>query len=239
MVIKSVTQIDTTIYGYKKHGHTYAIVVEVNSNNAQNEANSILTIITNMSWTTQFDAIDQESLKACAKPTIQKIVDSVLNKVGNTIEKEFGEYLVSYSAQLALESKLYHVRIPLSELFKEKISGNPGFDFHTVSPNTLVVFGEAKYNSKKTPYDDAEGQINDFLKPTPEYNKHLKELKEIRRFVGDAAAQNVVNGKIGIAAAFSIHAKDASLAMKNAIKYPEFKNLLSNEEIYVIGVHII
>lgn len=239
MTIKSISKIDTTEYGYPKHDHVYAILVEVEAAKAQQEASSLLSIVTDTSWVNNFDAIDKASLLACAQPTIDKIINSILAKVGNKIEKEFGEYLISYSAQLTLVDTLSHKPIPLPEFYKEKISGNPGFDFHTVSSNDIIVFGEAKYNSAKTPYDDAESQVNDFLQMIPPKQKHIKELKELRKFTGDIPATNVINNHFGVTAAFSIHAKKAELAMKNSIKYQEFKKLLDNDEIYVIGVHII
>lgn len=235
MTIKSFTDIDTTIYGYPKHNHTYAIIAEVEAANAQQEASDLLSIIIDTSWVNGFDAIDKASLLACAEPTIKKIVNSILTKVGNNIEKEFGEYLISYSAQRVLVETLSHQAIPLPEFFKEKLSGNPGFDFHTISPNTLIVFGEAKYNSTKAPYDNAESQIVNFLNS----QKHTKELKELRRFTGDIAAQKVLEKHVGIAAAFSIHAQNADLVMKHSIQHQKFVELLDNEEVYVIGVHII
>lgn len=229
--------VDTCSFGYKKHNHVYSILVEVEAANAKQEASDIIKIVIDTSWILKFDAIDQASLLACATPTINKIVDSILNKVGTKIEKEFGEYLVSYNAQRALVECLSHSAIPLPELFKEKVSGNPGFDFHTISPNTLIVFGEAKYNSNKSPFDNAEKQIIDFLDPRRQ--KHIKELKEVRRFSGDIAAKKVIDGSLGIAAAFSIYAKDAQKTMENAIKHTEFQNLLSNDEVYIIGINII
>lgn len=239
MNIISCTPVNTTLYGYPQHGCVYAIIVEVAAVNAQQEAADILKMVTDTSWTNSFDAIDKASLLACAQPTIEKIVNSILHNVGNTIEKEFGEYLVSYSAKRALVSQLSHIDIPLSELFKEKISGNPGFDFHTKSHNSLIVFGEAKYKSTHSAYKDAEDQLIDFLKMEPEKQKHIKELKELRKFTGNQAAGKVLDGKFGVAAAFSTYSQNADMVIKHAIEYDSFQQLLNNEEVYIIGVHIV
>ena len=237
MKVVSFSQVDTTKYGYAAHSCVYSILVEVQAANAQQEAANILQIITDLSWVNQFDVIDQQSYLACARPTINKIVESILSQVGNTIEKEFGEYLVSCSAQRALIGTFSHQPIPLAELIKEKISGNPGFDFHTISPQELIVFGEAKYASSHSAYKEAEYQIVDFLRT--ENQKHLKELKELRRFTGDVPALNVTESKFGVAAAFAIRAQNPSLIISNAIEFSDFKNLLANSEVYIIGVHIL
>lgn len=237
MKVVSYSQVDTLEYGYDPHSFVYSILLEVQAANAQTEAYEILKSLTDLSWVNKFDVIDRQSYLACAEPTINKIVESILKKVGNTVEKEFGEYLVSYSAQRALVDTLAHRPLPLAELIKEKVSGNPGFDFHTVSPQEFIVFGEAKYASSGSAYDEAQPQIVDFLKA--ENNKHLKELKELRRFAGDTPAQNVIENKFGVAAAFSIRAQKPKLILNNAIKRPEFKDLLVNKEVYVIGVHIV
>ncbi|MBL0255080.1 MAG: hypothetical protein IPQ27_08970 [Chitinophagaceae bacterium] len=53
----------------------------------------------------------------------------IIGGITTSVNEDIGEFIVSYSAQLALEIEYSHQRIPLAELLKEKVLGNPGFDF--------------------------------------------------------------------------------------------------------------
>ena len=88
----------------------------------------------------------------------------------------------------------------LQKLWKEKISGNPGFDFHTETPTEFIAFGEAKYRAASNAYNLALKQIKDFIQE----KKDLKELSDLKNFVGAKAISNIsnLNLKAFIAAVF-------------------------------------
>ena len=151
------------------------------------------------------------------------------------ITKQSGEYLVSYAAGSGLEMQYNHTKIPLAELWKEKVLGNPGFDFHTETPSKIIIFGESKYSSTSTPHMDAVNQIIHFIQE----EKDIAELSDLKNFIQQESARNVTTGKKGFAAAFSVNAQD----VKRAIVYPlkdtaRLATLLNQEEIYLIGVEI-
>ena len=100
-----------------------------------------------------------------AKPTLEKIVQEILTPLFSEenkeakITKEAGEYVISMTAQNVLCQEYKHNIIPIAELWKEKETGNPGFDFHSESTDALIFFGEAKYRSRGSGYRDAFSQL--------------------------------------------------------------------------------
>lgn len=165
------------------------------------------------------------------------ITDEYLNAsyTPGTLKDDLGEYLVSMNAQEALVQGLAHTKIPIAELWKEQISGNPGFDFHTLSTSEIIVYGEAKYRSTQNGYYDAFNKMSDFIHD----NKMQRELRHLRVLASDNAAQNVLSNKLGFAAAFSVHTRNLGRTIENAIKYPSFNILLNYPEVYLITVEII
>lgn len=80
------------------------------------------------------------------------------------LTKDAGEYVVSELAREAIVSELNYLDIPLAELLGKKISGNPGFDFHSQNNATnTVIFGEAKYVTAHSGYPRAIDQIKAFV----------------------------------------------------------------------------
>lgn len=90
------------------------------------------TYISDTSWINSLDEISKKAFKVNAEKTIDKIVNDIIGKITTGVNEDIGEFIVSYSAQNALELVYSHKRIPLAELLKEKVLGNPGFDFHTI-----------------------------------------------------------------------------------------------------------
>ena len=97
--------------------------------------------ISDTSWINNLKELDKLAFNATAKRTIDKVVNEIFSKVSNGLNEDIGEYLVSFSAQNTLVSHYNHKKIPLAELLKEKVSGNPGFDFHTISYSWLSISG--------------------------------------------------------------------------------------------------
>ncbi len=117
--------------------------------------------IVDTSWLNKLDYIDRSSIETTVNLTIDKLKE-IFGTVENEITKEFGQYLVSLTAQQGLEKEYNHNIIPLSELWKEKVTGNPGFDFHTVKKEEYIVFGEAKYQTNLNAFNKAAAQTLDF-----------------------------------------------------------------------------
>ena len=161
-----------------------------------------------------------------------------LRKIGDIVDGKnlkFGEYVVSMTAQDSLEIEMHHRKVPLAEMFKEKISGNPGFDFHTEAQSNTIAFGEAKYSATDNPYTRALTQIIEFI----ELGKDTMELTDLSRFVSGTAINKAIGGQKAYVAAFSINSTNYDLVFRNILKSEYLKELLEYTEVYLIGAEII
>ncbi|MBL0071457.1 MAG: hypothetical protein IPP34_06460 [Bacteroidetes bacterium] len=127
----------------------------------------------------------------------------IIGGITTSVNEDIGEFIVSYSAQLALEIEYSHQRIPLAELLKEKVLGNPGFDFHTISSNNYLVFGEAKFSLDSTPRARALNQIKEFIG-----DRDNAELKWLEPFLDPTTKLTSLKMKRGYAAAFSLNGEN-------------------------------
>jgi hypothetical protein len=232
MEVVSVTPEDMSKYGKVARGRVYSAHVKITDISLH--AKELIAIISDVSWIDKLGAVEKASFSATSKRTIEKLVNDVLRKVDDKISEEFGEYMISATAQLALELKLNHTRIPLAELLKEKVSGNPGFDFHTESTSNLIAFGEAKYSGSSNPYSVALKQIATFVN----LEKDNAELHIIKNFVTKNAVKNAINGSKAYIAAFSINGKSPQDIISNALGSDAIDALLVFPELYVIGVEV-
>ncbi|EKE84255.1 hypothetical protein [Idiomarina xiamenensis] len=213
-------------------GKIFSIAIEIS--NLEQRVEEMMTVALDTSWLDDLDVIDRMGYEARSRRTIDKITNEILSNVESEISEDFGEYMVSDAAQTALKVHLDHIRLPLAEFIKEKISGNPGFDFHTESPAAFIAFGEAKYSGVKNAYGRALSQINNFIAE----KKDVQELPDLRKFVTEAAIQNAAAGSKSYSAAFSITSDDLVEIMDNALSSKHIQTLLQYEAIYLIGVKV-
>jgi hypothetical protein len=232
MEIKRIEIIDMSKFGKTAKGLVYCIHIKISD--IESHAKEIINSISDTSWIKRLGVIEQKSYNARALQTINKLVTEIFEKVESVVSQEFGEYLVSISAKDTLKNNLDHKDIPLSELWKEKISGNPGFDFHTESPTKLISFGEAKYSSSSNPHSDAVNQIVGFI----QNKKDEMELIDLKYFTSKEAIENALDEKKGFVAAFSINGKQYDRIFNTILKSDDIDPLLDFPEFYLIGVEI-
>lgn len=215
-----------------KGGQLFAALVKVVD--LSKVASDMHDRITDTSWIKKMDVANQIAFNATSKRTIDKLVECIANRTSNNLSEDFGEYLISDAALEVMNSKFNHIKIPLAELIKEKISGNPGFDFHSEAPEKIIAYGEAKYSGIISRYADALKQITSFI----ELKKDDAELHLLRSFVSEQAVANYASGKKSYVAAFSITAADPEKVMANAIKSDHINSLANYDGLYLIGVFI-
>lgn len=232
MEIISNKRFDLSILGIASACKVHCIHVKVID--IAGRAKEMVATIADVSWVSKLSGIRQRTFKARAKRTIEKLVNDVLNKVDSTISEEFGEFLISDTAQIALIRGHAHVKVPLAELLGRKVTGNPGFDFHTESKNNLIMFGEAKYSGNSTPRAQALDQIVEFI----ELEKDDADLLILESFVSEDALNNALEMKKGYVAAFSLNSNNPELIFKNAIKSDVVKKLLEYPELYLIAIQV-
>lgn len=198
---------------------------------------SIIQIVADTSWVAGLvDDMTKQSFLACAIPTIQKISSELKSAINNGATADVGEYVVSVVARHIIEAEYGYVALPLAEIIKEKVSGNPGFDYHHEKEGLVLIFGEAKYQTGKNAHNSAFKQVVDFIK----LQKDLKEANSLRDFVSDTTKTNLANGKKGFSAAFSTSGKsfDGEQLLHIIKQNPHFKSLLGHEELLVVAVDI-
>lgn len=232
MELLDLTITEMSQYARESNGKIYSITLDVTD--IEDRVKEMHRVVTDTSWLEPLDIIDTATYEARSKPTIDKVVNEILANVESEISVDFGEYMVSDSAQSALREHLNHLRLPLAELIKEKISGNPGFDFHTESPEAVISFGEAKYSAVQNAHGRALSQINEFIVA----KKDIQELSDLRKFVTEAAISNAANGVKSFCAAFSITSDDPLKIMNNALDSEFLQPLLTFESLYLVGVKV-
>ena len=234
MIIENIDlgtlNIDTEMSGLEK-----ITLLHVKITNVRERAENMIEIISDTSWINSLDVVARITFESRVRRTIEKLVTGIFQNIEDEVTSDFGEYLVSMTSQQALEGECLHSLIPLAELIKEKVSGNPGFDFHTESDNLFIVFGEAKYCSTSNPYTDALTQIARFI--TEE--KDRGEILELSSFLSEQSIQNFDDGKKAFTAAFSLNAKDINTVFRNVINSEDLLPLLNYEEMYLIGVEVV
>jgi hypothetical protein len=224
--------IDNSDYGISKG--TLIRYIEVVLEDIEYEVLKLLLYLNDMSWLNNLDidwmkrSFEQRSLK-----TVESISNDLKSSTDSKLAQDAGEFLVSLSSIKATEIELKHYTLPLLELIKEQVKGNPGFDFITVN-GTILMFGESKYRSKVNGFGDAISQIEKFIIE----KKDLEEIAIIHDFVDKKSIENFIRNQKGYIAAFSIHTKDEKKLIKNIISNPHFKILEGYNEIIFIGVRI-
>jgi len=188
---------------------TYISFVQIKDVNSH--AKKLLREISDTSWIAKLDSISKMSYENIALETIDRLV-KIFKSVNNTVTSDFGEFLISMSSGHCLQKKLNHEVLPLSELWKEKVSNNHGFDFHTLSPANKFSFGEAKFVSKGNSYTSSAKQVLRFVREC----KDQRDAVHLRYFSPLVAIDNLKNGKRGFIVAFSINSDDFKLILKNS-----------------------
>lgn len=232
MKIITYSIVDMTEYGKMSKADVFCIHVKVLD--IEGRVKKIIASISDTSWINGLDAIEGASYAARAKKTIKKLVEEVLAGTISMVTSDLGEYIVSDTAQQTLKDTCGHTLIPLAELWKEKISGNPGFDFHTETPTRFIAFGEAKYRSNINPHTIAIEQIVTFI----EDEKDIMELADLKHFSSEEASGNVIQEKKAFVAAFSLNGKNYKTIFDTALTSKSIDPLLNYPEIYLVGIEI-
>lgn len=214
----------------------YACIVQVD---ASESIASVIAEINDNSWISKLNIIEQVSYTTRLKETAKNIMKDCLtfNTELNCNIYDYsvvGEYIVSKEGRKALIEQFSHSYVPLAELWKEKSSNNPGFDFHSESTTNLIIFGEAKYDSTSNPHGDAIDQVEGFITK----GKDAMELTDLKHFVSTQATTNFLNNKKGFAISFSINSQNPKTIINNAISSEKINNITNYDEFYIVGVII-
>lgn len=153
--------------------------IRIDPENLSVTIRDIITSLSNLSWIAKFDkSYIRNSFFKRAEDTAEYLADKILKDDGDKITEDSGEYVVSELAREALVIELKYLDVPLAELFKEQVSGNPGFDFYSANKEKVIIFGEAKYSSGRNAYGIGMEQVDRFIRE----GQDVSDLNDIDKF---------------------------------------------------------
>jgi len=209
-------------------------LIRVQPNDLKITLGYILTTLSSMCWISQMSDVLKQSYQVRAQGTIDRLKNDFTNGTDSEIISNTGEYIVSELTRSSIVNGLNYMDIPLGELFKQKASGNPGFDIFTVNTNEQILFGEAKYVANSNAYNNAIKQINRFI----EEKRDLTDLPDLVQFDIANAISNASKGNRGFIAGFSSTTiSDANLE-QNIKDNDAYKALPKDKEIICVAVDV-
>lgn len=214
--------------------------LQVQISDIEKHANELIKTITESSWIEKLDDYSKINYQNKVKQTSLALVEIFRNPiVNNNLAENFGEYVISLDAGKSLEEQLNHIIFPISELWKEKVLGNHGFDFHTETPAKLLNFGEAKYRSSGNAYSVAAEQINRFI--APDIRKDQGDINDLHSLgASKESLDNLVNDIRAFTLAYSVNSKDQDKIEKKVFENAEVKKLIEAKmPLFFIGVQIL
>lgn len=209
-------------------------LIRVQPNDLKITLGYILTTLSSMCWISQMSDVLKQSYQVRAQGTIDRLRNDFTNGTDSEIVSNTGEYIVSELTRSSIVNGLNYMDIPLGELFKQKASGNPGFDIFTVNTNEQILFGEAKYVANSNAYNNAIKQINRFI----EEKRDLTDLPDLVQFDIANAISNASKGNRGFIAGFSSTTISDVNLEQNIKDNDAYKALPKDKEIICVAVDV-
>ena len=212
----------------------------------------IITALSDLSWITKFDqSYIRNSFLKRAEDTAEYLASKILKDDGDKITEDSGEYVVSELAREALVAEkmvelllqnqrealvaeLKYLDIPLAELFKEQVSGNPGFDFYSANKDKVIIFGEAKYSSSRNAYGIGMEQVDRFIRE----GQDVSDLNDIDKFFEEESLQLADKGDKAYAVAFAAKGTASDMIINGIVSNKHYKNIAINKEVIFLAVNV-
>ena len=200
----------------------------------QKIASALTSQVQNTSWMMKLDNGTRRSYDKTVEETARKLVEVFKSANGlGKIAGEFGESMVSMGSARALEMLFSHIVLPVAELWKPQAKQNEGFDFHTLCPQEVINFGEAKFTSSGNPHGKAISQSAGFINE----EKHLRDRVHLLNLVSERAINNLDDDDFGVIAAFSINSDNPLDILENALESAQKVFPSRNIKVaYLVGV---
>lgn len=209
-------------------------LIRVQPNDLKITLGYILTTLSSKCWISQIEDIFQQAFEVRVQSTIDKLNRDFTNGTDSEIKNNAGEYVVSELTRSSIVNELHYMDIPIGELFKEKASGNPGFDIFTVNLTEQILFGEAKYVANTNAYNNAFKQVNRFIIE----RRDLADLPDLALFNISNAIRKVSNGDRGFIAGFSSTSISDDNLERNIKNNDAYKALPKDKELICVAVDV-
>ena len=209
--------------------------IRIDPENLSVAIRDIITSLSNLSWIAKFDkSYIRNSFFKRAEDTAEYLADKILKDDGDKITEDSGEYVVSELAREALVIELKYLDVPLAELFKEQVSGNPGFDFYSANKEKVIIFGEAKYSSGRNAYGIGMEQVDRFIRE----GQDVSDLNDIDIFFEEESLKLADNGDKAYAIAFAAKGTASDMIIKGIIRNKHYKDIAINKEVIFLAVNV-
>lgn len=219
----------------KGYSLSNVIFIRIEPSDLKVTINDIISSLNNLSWIETFDEeYIKNSFKIRANATAEYLSSQLKHFQQDKVTTEIGETVVSELSRLAIVNELDYLDIPLAELFKQKLSGNHGFDFFSETLSQFIVFGEAKYVSKSNGYGRALEQIERFIME----ERDTSDLNDIDKFVSKISLNNHTQNDKAFACAFSATRIETETLIEHILNNANFNKIKNHKEIILIAVNI-
>lgn len=209
--------------------------IRIDPENLSVTIRDIITSLSNLSWIAKFDkSYIRNSFFKRAEDTAEYLADKILKDDGDKITEDSGEYVVSELAREALVIELKYLDVPLAELFKEQVSGNPGFDFYSANKEKVIIFGEAKYSSGRNAYGIGMEQVDRFIRE----GQDVSDLNDIDKFFEEESLKLADNVDKAYAIAFAAKGTASDMIIKGIIRNKHYKDIAINKEVIFLAVNV-
>lgn len=220
----------------KSFGYPHITFLRIDPEDISITIRDIIGQLQNLSW---IDKFDEDYIKSSfitrSNKTVEYLKDKLENHSQDEITTEIGETVVSELSRSTIINELGHSDIPLAEIIKQKIAGNPGFDFFSEMNGEYIIFGEAKYVKGTNAYGKAMNQVDTFIIE----QRDQEDLLDIRDFVSEKSLNNASSGKRAFACGFSSTNIDDSTLISNIVNNKHFSRLSQHIEVIYIAINVL
>ena len=172
------------------------------------------------------------------KKTLTVNLNNTVYHIDEDAYESLQEYLNSLRNHFAEEEGadeiLSDIEARIAELFKEQVSGNPGFDFYSANKDKVIIFGEAKYSSSRNAYGIGMEQVDRFIREAQD----VSDLNDIDKFFEEESLQLADKGDKAYAVAFAAKGTASDMIINGIVSNKHYKNIAINKEVIFLAVNV-
>lgn len=226
-----VLEFDNTLFA----PHQHITFIRVDPEDLSITIKEIIHSLYDKAWIYKFNS---KYIKMSFEKRVSDSAKYLANKLAKSesgeVYSDTGEYIVSELARKTIVSEMNYLDVPLAELFKEQISGNPGFDFYSENNDKIIIFGESKYLNDRNAYGSGMKQVADFIKN----EQDISDLNDIDKFFSPESLDLAADGQKAYAVAFSSKSTSTKKIIEGIKEHKNYNDLVQHKEIIFVAVNI-
>lgn len=196
---------------------------------------NVLDSLMNKSWLSKFDKIYlKDSYEKRCDESIEHITLKIIKEDDSSVTTSSGEYVVSELSRSSVVETYEYLDIPIADIIKKQVTGNPGFDFYTLNKSKNILFGEAKYIAKQGAHLSALKQSYKFFIQ----QQHLTEIPDIQIFFCEESLSNCHKDEIGFIISFSAKSTSTTRLIELIQENENYNELKKFKELILVAVNL-